>query len=444
MTIRARSLHWRPFCSSFNCLNRIIKTSKDRKLHFDQVNSWKATGNQDYVKSNEPRLPKKKVALLIGFNGSSFQGMQMQVFAFRNAACKLTFASRNPGTMTIESVLFDALCKTGAVSTSNAVDAKKVQLMRAARTDKGVHASCNLVSLKMICQDEQIVEKLNAVLPPQIRVWGYVETQRNFHAKNKCDSRIYEYLMPSYALQQLEPNKEWTTEPQSEHDIQIATEDSTLTRFMKPTDPTKLLAYRVDQERFSKFKRAMLMFNGTHNFHNYTIARSFNDQAANRFMIDINVDEPMLIGGMEWISVKLHGQSFMLHQIRKMISMAMLCTRTGTPLTLLPKTFESAKINIPKAPALGLLLDRPVFKLYNDRMQAIEGRQTIDFDQYKDAIEAFKKESIYSRIFEQEHRDKVFDTFLMTIDSHVDKDYKYFNKDGVIPDESILSTKYSV
>lgn len=76
--------------------------------------------------------------------------------------------------MTIESVLFDALCKTGAVSTSNAVDPKKVQLMRAARTDKGVHASCNLVSLKMICQDEQIVEKLNAVLPPQIRVWGNV------------------------------------------------------------------------------------------------------------------------------------------------------------------------------------------------------------------------------------------------------------------------------
>ncbi|KAG1078465.1 hypothetical protein G6F42_024248 [Rhizopus arrhizus] len=189
---------------------------------------------------------------------------------------------------------------------------------------------------------------------------------------------------------------------------------------MKPTESAKLLAYRVDQERFSKFKQAMQMFKGTHNFHNYTIARSFKDQAANRFMIDINVDDPMIIGGMEWISVKLHGQSFMLHQIRKMISMAMLCTRTGTPLTLLPQTFESAKINIPKAPALGLLLDRP------------------------DAIEAFKKESIYSKIFEQEHQDKVFDTFLMTIDSHIEKDYKFFNKDGIIPRESILFTKYSV
>ncbi|KAG2215738.1 hypothetical protein INT46_003950 [Mucor plumbeus] len=353
----------------------------------------------------------------------------------------------NPGTVTIESVLFDALCKTGAVSTSNAIDPKKVQLMRAARTDKGVHASCNLVSLKMICQDEKIVEKLNAVLPQQIRVWGYVETQRNFHAKNKCDSRIYEYLMPSYALKQLEPNKEWTVEPQSDKDIQIATEDRTLTRYMKPTNSIKLLAYRVDQDRFSKFKQAMHMFKGTHNFHNYTIARSFKDQAANRFIIDINVDDPVIIEGMEWISVKLHGQSFMLHQIRKMISMAMLCTRTGTPLTLLPKTFDSAKINIPKAPALGLLLDRPIFKLYNNRMQSIEHRKIIDFDQYKNAIETFKKESIYSKIIEQESQEKVwvlFDTFLMTIDSHVEKDYKFFNKDGIIPEDSILSTKYSV
>lgn len=32
----------------------------------------------------------------------------------------------------------------------------------------------------------------------------------------------------------------------------------------------------------------------------------------------------------------------------------------------------------------------------------------------------------------------------MTIDSHIEKDYKFFNKDGIIPSESILFTKYSV
>lgn len=110
----------------------------------------------------------------------------------------------------------------------------------------------------------------------------------------------------------------------------------------------------------------------------------------------------MIIEDTEWISVKLHGQSFMLHQIRKMIcklkkkrcesawltylfnlAMAMLSVRTGTPLSLLPKTFEAEKINIPKAPALGLLLERPVFKLYNERIASREDRDMIDFDLYK-------------------------------------------------------------
>lgn len=81
---------------------------------------------------------------------------------------------RNIGAKTIEQVVFDALCEVGAVSKSNATDPKKVQLMRAARTDKGVHASCNLISLKMICQDPALVEKLNQVLPNDIRIWGEV------------------------------------------------------------------------------------------------------------------------------------------------------------------------------------------------------------------------------------------------------------------------------
>jgi tRNA pseudouridine38-40 synthase len=43
--------------------------------------------------------------------------------------------------------------------------------MRTARTDKGVHASCNLVSLKMIITDN-LVEQLNSILPNQIKIWG--------------------------------------------------------------------------------------------------------------------------------------------------------------------------------------------------------------------------------------------------------------------------------
>jgi tRNA pseudouridine38-40 synthase len=60
------------------CLDRVIKTSKDRKAHFENVNSWQSdSNNTTHILSNrEPRLPKKKVALLLGFNGSEYQGMQ--------------------------------------------------------------------------------------------------------------------------------------------------------------------------------------------------------------------------------------------------------------------------------------------------------------------------------------------------------------------------------
>lgn len=56
-------------------------------------------------------------------------------------------------------------------------DYYKVNLGRAARTDAGVHAAGNLVSLKMIMSmpgAPDMVIRINKELPPEIRVWGCV------------------------------------------------------------------------------------------------------------------------------------------------------------------------------------------------------------------------------------------------------------------------------
>jgi tRNA pseudouridine38-40 synthase len=60
-----------------------------------------------------------------------------------------SFQLSNPGARTIEGDLFKALCAIGAVSKDNSVDQKKVGFMRACRTDKGVHAAGQVVSLKV-------------------------------------------------------------------------------------------------------------------------------------------------------------------------------------------------------------------------------------------------------------------------------------------------------
>lgn len=83
-----------------------------------------------------------------------------------------------PDYKTIEGELFEALVRAGAVSKDNSNDPLKVNFARAARTDAGVHAAGNIVSLKMITsipdQEESMVDRINRELPADIRVWNFV------------------------------------------------------------------------------------------------------------------------------------------------------------------------------------------------------------------------------------------------------------------------------
>lgn len=196
--------------------------------------------------------------------------------------------------------------------------------MRAARTDKGVHAAGNLLSLKMqIPPDYDVVERINSFLPEQIRVWGYVPVIRSFHAKNLCDSRVYEYLLPTCAF--MKPIKKIMTDtPTTDNDLMICTNDpvNPIVKYTTRSTPELIQErhdYRATEEQLETFTSALKEFEGTHNYHNYTNGKGFNDKSANRYIMSINVSDPIYIDGSEWVSIKLHGQSFILHQIRKMI-----------------------------------------------------------------------------------------------------------------------------
>jgi len=81
--------------------------------------------------------------------------------------------NRNPGAKTIESALFEALGKSGAVSEANSLDHKKIHLIRAARTDKGVHAAGQIVGVKLL-MIPNLVEEVNKLLPTDIKIFGKV------------------------------------------------------------------------------------------------------------------------------------------------------------------------------------------------------------------------------------------------------------------------------
>lgn len=61
--------------------------------------------------------------------------------------------------------------------------------MRSARTDKGVSAVGQVVSLKMLVGDQHLVQKINQELPAEIRVFGFTQVTGSFDARLLCDRR---------------------------------------------------------------------------------------------------------------------------------------------------------------------------------------------------------------------------------------------------------------
>ena len=455
---------------------------------------------------------------------------------------------RNHHEKTIEGDLFKAFVDAGAISKANADDPKKSSLIRCARTDKGVHAAGNVISLKLIVEDPDIVAKINEHLSPQIRVWGIERTNGAFSCYQHCDSRTYQYLIPSHcflpphpksflsrqmvelaeeandvegyearqkevedvwskleeeyirpAIEEIDPSirdevlrafyehdsslgsgssrKPTEDQKQSNSDIpdqskdvekdgtienndsqegtadilpipgpeivpaeekkapeetpRVLTPTETALRLLKAAHIKAKNAYRIHPDRIARVRSHLSRYIGTHKFHNYTIEKTFRDPSATRVIKAFNVDpNPITINDTEWLSLKVWGQSFMMHQIRKMVSMVALLVRCGCHEGRIQDSYVAHKLSIPKAPSLGLLLECPVFEVYNEKLEGF-GYNKIDFGRYEKEMEEFKQREIYERIFREEERDHTFHSFFAGLDNTRSSQLLYLSSVGV-------------
>jgi len=555
--------------------NEDEQAAKRRRIEAGDTNSEHPFSKEEI--EAEDRKPKRKCAVMIGYAGSGYKGMQI-----------------NGAEKTIEGDIFKAFVAAGAISKANADDPKKSSLVRCARTDKGVHAAGNVISLKLILEDPEIVSKINANLPDQIRVWGIERTPGSFSCYQTCDSRWYEYLIPTFCFLPPHPQSflgrklHESAEKENVLDAYIAQQEDVATfwqdtqeKYIQPildeldpalaeevlkaihsdeeeqtsTVPKKQLkkamheqrkaaalaeleaelkagnipeitgsaqgelsenkdevvkeqhvdgeaavetkdttsadaimedikpvveqeadasqpvsaqnedlagtntqvvvttedveangaskdneseppvaneaalkavltpydialkrvkaaivaakkAYRISAHRKELVQKTLDAYLGTCNFHNYTIQKSFKDPSAKRHIKSFKVGpNPIIINDTEWLSLKVHGQSFMMHQIRKMVAMMAIVVRCGTGAQRIKESYGKENISIPKAPGLGLLLERPVFDSYNQRAVSEFEREKIEFTKYEKEMDEFKQRQIYDRIFREEEKD---------------------------------------
>jgi tRNA pseudouridine38-40 synthase len=214
----------------------------------------------------------------------------------------------------------------------------------------------------------------------------------------------------------------------------------------KAEDLRRKRRWRIGSSELEFLRETAKKFEGTHNFHNFTVGRNFSDPSNQRHMKQIEVSDSAVYGETEWVSVMFHGQSFMLHQIRKMMAALILVCRSGTPQRVIDELYGPNEMFVPKMPSLGLLLEQPIFDSYNRRVEGIneklqptdaEYRPPINFDIYKEKIQTFKQKHIYDNMRNIEDRSGLFDAWIQSVDSYGGCDLLYLNPAGVIPPEAI-------
>ena len=107
--------------------NNKIESNKDKKEE-----GKKEDNKKDSHKPEKIKLPKRKYAIIHGYFGQDYSGN-----------------TKNPGVHTVEEELENALYKEKFISECNYGKLTKIDWMRASRTDKGVSAIMNVVSVKL-------------------------------------------------------------------------------------------------------------------------------------------------------------------------------------------------------------------------------------------------------------------------------------------------------
>uniref|UniRef100_W5KMY3 Pseudouridylate synthase 1 homolog n=1 Tax=Astyanax mexicanus TaxID=7994 RepID=W5KMY3_ASTMX len=334
-----------------------------------QVKKLKTDDDQT---SDEKRFPKRKVVLLMAYSGKGYYGMQ------RNCG--------NSQFKTIEDELVTALIKAGCIPENHGDDMKKMSFQRCARTDKGVSAAGQVVSLKLWLI-EDILQKINKQLPSQIRVLGFKRVTGGFNSKNNCDARTYSYMLPTVAFSPKDHNQEDTS-------------------------------FRLDAETLQKVNRLFNLYKGTHNFHNFTSQKGPRDPSAKRYITHMSCGEPFIRKDVEFAEITVRGQSFMMHQIRKMIGLVIAVVKGYAGEQIIERSWGEEKVDVPKAPGLGLVLERVHFDRYNKRFGGDGLHETLEWTQEEDAIAAFKDAHIYPSIVETECQEKSMVSWMATLPIH--------------------------
>lgn len=234
-------------------------------------------------------------------------------------------------------------------------------------------SNCNHYNTAKLLAAVLDVQEVNRNLPEDIRVFGMKRVTDNFNARHFCQYRTYTYTLPSIA-------------------------------FCHFNDQVSQREYRISSDKLTHINELFKIYEGCKNFHNFTSERlySHSEKLFWRVMKHLEVGPPFLVDDVEFCVVRIQGNSFMMHQIRKMMGLILAVIREVIDPSIFNEVFSEAQINCPTAPGLGLALNCLHYDEY-DRNCGSDGLyEKLTWDECDENIQQFHKKFIQSNIVQTE------------------------------------------
>ncbi|KAL8245744.1 hypothetical protein R6Q59_006960 [Mikania micrantha] len=195
------------------------------------------------------------------------------------------------------------------------------------------------------------------------------------------------------------------------------------------SDAVKENVFSYGNKERQRFNKILKQYEGTHNFHNFTTRTKATDPSASRCIISFHANTTVIVDGIEFVKCEVVGQSFMLHQIRKMVGVAVTIMRNCAPESLIEMALQrDAKINMPTAPEVGLYLDECFFSSYNQKWK--HTHEEVSMKAYTEEAEEFKLKHIYSHIASTEHKEGAIAIWLHSLNYRNYPDLRFKENSG--------------
>ncbi|MGB9714850.1 MAG: tRNA pseudouridine(38-40) synthase TruA [Thermodesulfovibrionales bacterium] len=254
----------------------------------------------------------KKIKLILEYDGTEYQGWQIQ----KNG-------------LTIQGIIEDRLKR---------ITGRQTKVFSASRTDAGVHALGQVATFftETSLDNEKIKNALNALLPKDIRVIDASEVDISFHPRFDAKKKIYFYIISN----------------QKETSPFLYRYSWTVPQPLKLTNMRKASRFLIGRHNFSSFKGSgSSVKNDVREIFSLTIAK-----LEEIFFMSIKIKG-------NFLKIRIESDGFLRHMARNIVGTLVEIGRERISVSQMKNILESydRRLAGPTAPANGLFLEKIVY-----------------------------------------------------------------------------------